>query len=103
MAYKLVITEHANELLDKLIYHLLFRLKNEQAAKHLLDGIENVYDRLESNPKQFPVSRDDFLAGKGYHEAIVPQMDYVVIFNIKSDVVNVAGIFHQLENYQIKL
>lgn len=33
MAYKLVITEHAHELLDKLVYHLIYRLKNEQSAE----------------------------------------------------------------------
>ena len=65
MAYKLVITEHAHELLDKLVYHLIYRLKNEQAAKHLLVGVDNVYDRLETNPVQFPASRDAFLAKKG--------------------------------------
>lgn len=35
MAYKLLITEHADELLDNLVYHLLYRLKSEQAARHL--------------------------------------------------------------------
>lgn len=103
MAYKLVVTEHADQLLDNLVYHLLYRLKNEQAARHLLDGIENVYERLEVNPLQFPLCRDTYLAGKGYHEAIVPQMDYMVLFNIKTDVVSVAGVFHQLENYQKKM
>lgn len=33
MAYRLFITERADELLDNLIYHLLYRLKNEQAAR----------------------------------------------------------------------
>ena len=47
MAYKLIVTEHADELLDNLVYHLLHQLKNEQAARHLLNGIENVYERLE--------------------------------------------------------
>lgn len=103
MAYKLVITEHADELLDKLVYHLIYRLKNEQAAKHLLDGVDNVYDRLETNPEQFPVSRDAFLAKRGYHEAVVHQMDYVIVFDIRSDTVNVVGVFHQLENYQRKI
>ena len=103
MAYKLIITEHAEELLDKLVYHLIYRLKNEQAAKHLLDGVDNVYDRLETNPEQFPVSRDAFGAKRGYHEAVVPQMDYVIVFDIRSDTVNVVGVFHQLENYQRKI
>lgn len=102
MAYKLIITERADELLDNIIYHLLYRLKNEQAAKHLLNGIENIYERLEENPQQFSFSRDSYLAGKGYHEAFVPQMNYVVIFDIKADIVNVIGVFHQLENYQKK-
>ncbi len=103
MAYRLVVTERADELLDGLVYHLLYRLKSEQAARHLLDGIEKVYERLEENPLQFPLSRDEYLAGKDYHEAIVPQMDYIVIFSLKADVVNVAGVFHQLENYRRKI
>ena len=100
MAYKLVVSEHADELLDNLVYYLLYRLKSEQAGRHLLDGI---YDRLETNPFQFPISRDVYLANKGYHEAVVPQMDYIVIFDVREDTVNVVGVFHQLENYQSKL
>ena len=103
MAYKLVISEHADELLDNLVYYLLYRLKNEQAAKHLLDGIDGIYDRLEINPFQFPLSRDAYLANKGYHEAVVPQMDYMVIFDLRENTVNVVGVFHQSENYQNKL
>lgn len=103
MGYKLIISEYAAELLDNLIYYLLYRLKNEQAAKHLSDGIDSIYDRLETNPLQFPLSRDIYLANNGYHEAVVPQMDYIVIFGVKADAVNVVGVFHQLENYQSKL
>lgn len=103
MAYELTITEHADELLDALVYHLLYRFKSEQAARHLLDGIKNVYERLEENPMQFPLSRDAYLADKGYHEAVVAQMDYMLVFNVKESVVNVVGVFHQLENYQRKI
>lgn len=103
MAYELIVTEHADELLDNLVQHLLYRLKSEQAARHLLNGIGNVYERLEENPMQFPLSRDAYLANKGYHEAVVPQMDYMLVFNVKADVVNVVGVFHQLENYQRKI
>ncbi len=31
---------------------------------------------------------------------IVPQMDYIVVFSMKANVVNVVGIFHLLKNYQ---
>ena len=103
MAYKLNVTEHAEELLDKLVYHLVYRLKNKEAAKHLLDSLEGIYDRLVENPYQFPKSRDIYLEKKGYYEAVVQQMSYIVIFDVRADIVNVVGIFHQLENYQNKL
>ena len=103
MAYNLRITKHVEELLDRLVYYLLYRLKNEQAARHLLDSINDIYERLEENPLQFPRCRDNFLDQKGYHEVVVPQMNYIIIFDVRDDVVNVVGIFHQLENYQNKL
>jgi plasmid stabilization system protein ParE len=103
MAYKLIITERADELLDNSVYYLLHQLNNKQAAIHLLDEIENVYKRLEDNPQQFPLSRDVYLAGKGYREAIISEMDYLVVFNVEADVVNVMGIFHQREKYRQKL
>lgn len=103
MIYKLLITEHADEQLDKLVYHLIYRLKNKEAAKRLLDAIDDIYDRLISNPQQFPLSSDAYLAAQNYHEAITVPMNYKVIFEIESDAVNVLGIFHQLENYVQKL
>lgn len=103
MIYKLNVTEHANELLDNLVYHLIYRLKNKQAARHLLDSIDVIYDRLESNLFQFQECRDVYLSKNGYREVIVPQMNYIIIFDVRADVVNVVGIFHQSENYQGKL
>lgn len=102
-AYKLIVTEHAEILLDNLVYHLLFRLKNEQAAVHLLNSIDNIYNRLEDNPLQFQLCQDSYLAKKGYHEAVVPEMNYLVIFRIDDNTVYIMGVFHQLENYQEKL
>ncbi|KSV58939.1 type II toxin-antitoxin system RelE/ParE family toxin [Acetivibrio ethanolgignens] len=80
-----------------------YKLVISEYAEHLLDDIDSIYDRLETNPFQFSLSRDIYLANKGYHEAVVPQMDYVVIFDVRVEVVNVVGVFHQLENYQSKL
>ncbi len=103
MAYNLMITERADELLDKILYYLIYQLKNEQAARHLLEQINNIYDRLEENPLQFPLSGDTYLANKGYHEAVIGQMNYTIVFSIHINVVNIVGIFHQLENYQKKV
>lgn len=45
---------------DNILYHLIYQFKNEQAARHLLDEIEHIYNRLEENPLQFPVCRDTY-------------------------------------------
>ena len=103
MDYKLIITEKAEELLDNLIYHLIYRLKNNQAAVHLLESVDQIYSRLEENPYQFPESRDITLQRLGYREALLSDMDYVIIFRIEETFVYIAGIFHQLENYRKKV
>ncbi|MCM1187442.1 MAG: type II toxin-antitoxin system RelE/ParE family toxin [Lachnoclostridium sp.] len=103
MAYKLIVTEHADKLLNNILRYLIYQLKNEQAGIHLLEEIQSIYDRLEENPLQFPFSRDTYLANRGYHEAVVGQMNYTIVFSVGTDVVNIVGIFHQLENYWKKL
>lgn len=103
MAYKLIITEKANELLDNSVNYLLKSLNNKQAAIHLLDDIERVYERLEENPFQFPVCKDPYLASKGYREIVIPGMKYILFFSIDKEKVYVLGIFHQLESYQNKM
>ncbi len=103
MAYKLIVTERADELLDNILHYLIYQLKNEPAAIHLLDEINTIYDRMEENPLQFPISRDTYLANRGYHEAVCGQMNYTIIFSVKANVVNIVGIFHQSENYWKKL
>lgn len=57
-------------------------------------GME-VYERTM---RQLAVYRD-----VGYHEAVMERMNYIIVFSVKEDVVNIVGIFHQLENYQKKL
>ncbi len=96
MAYKLIVTERADELLDNIFALFDLSVKNEPAAIHLLDEINTIYDRMEENPLQFPISRDTYLANRGYHEeAVCGQMNYTIIFSVKANVVNIVGIFHQ--------
>ena len=61
MAYNLIITDKADELIDERVNYLIKKFKNPQAAAHLLDGIAGIYDRMEDNPYQFPDSKDPYL------------------------------------------
>ena len=54
----------AQELVDNLVGYLMYKLKNPDAALHLADELNVVYDRLEKNPYQYPESSDDFLRSR---------------------------------------
>ena len=104
MAYNLIVTEHADSLIDSVTFHLLHNLHNPDAALHFMDGLEKVYERLAENPFQFPESRDDFLRRREYREALVPEMDYRVVFRIEDPKeVYIVGVFHALEHYVTKV
>lgn len=103
MAYNLIITDRADELMDASVFYVINKLKNSQAAEHLLDGISDVYDRLEDNPYQFMDSKDDYLKRMGYKEALILDMKYKIIFRIENKTVYVVGLFHDLEDYPSKV
>lgn len=103
MHYKLIATDEMNSLLDEKVGYLLYTLKNEQAAKHLLDGVDKVYCQLENNPKLYRESQDPFMKAFHYHEAKIPEMDYILIYKIVDEIVYILGIFHSLENYSEKM
>ncbi|MCI9104761.1 MAG: type II toxin-antitoxin system RelE/ParE family toxin [Lachnospiraceae bacterium] len=100
MGYKLMITEQAEELLDSLVCHILFELKNEPAALLLLDGVQKIYHCLEQSLLPFPVSGDGYLSDKGYREAIVPEMNYMVVFDMVDQSIIILGIFHRQEIFE---
>ena len=103
MIYNLVITDRADELIDASVSYIVNKLKNPQAAVHLLDGISEIYDRLEENPYQFGDAKDDYLKNRGYKEALVSDMQYKIVFRIDDNTVYVVGLFHDLEDYPTKV
>ena len=82
MAYNIISTEEMDILLDKCIKYLIYKFKNKQSAKHLLEGVSQIYDNLETNPYMYKISQDLFMKSFNYHEAKVPGMEYVIIYKI---------------------
>ena len=103
MVYKVVSTDEMDRLLDNSVLYLLKKLKSEPAAEHLFDGVSEVYSELERNPLIYRISDDPFMKELNYHEAKVPEMDYMIIYKVVDDTVYLLGIFHTLENYASKM
>ena len=103
MVYNIISTDEMDMLLDNCVKYLLGKFKSEQAAKHLLDGVSEIYDKLESNPNIYRLSEDPFMKAMDYHEAKIPEMDYMIIYKVVADNVYILGIYHTLENYASKM
>lgn len=105
MDYKLIVTEHAEELLDHILYYIMYQLKNSEAAGKLMDQIEKVYDNFGSNPQIYAYAEDLHLISKGYRKAVIPHYNYVIIYRMEEEsrTVYIMGFFHNLELYKNKL
>lgn len=103
MAYKLIVTDRADEQIDRLVAYLISHLKNPEAASHFLDELEAIYELLEENPYQFAESKKEYLFLRGYREAIFHEMNYRVVFRTDSQTVYILGVFHMLEDYGRKV
>lgn len=103
MLYKLVITEEMERLLDEHVRYLVNKLGSNQAAEHLIGGVEEIYRYLEKNPRIFHESQEPFLNAFHYREAKIKGMDYIIVYKICDSVVYILGIFNCLENYSNKI
>ena len=103
MVYELIISERADELIDRLTAYLLNHLKNPGAAAPFLDELESIYNRLIDNPYQFPDSPDEYLFLREYREALFETMQYKVVYRIDNQKVLIVGVFHTLEDYRRKV
>ena len=103
MDYELIISDRADELIDRLASYLLRYLKNPDAASHFPDELDSIYDRLADNPYQFAENPDKFLLMRGYREAVFETMQYKVVYRIENRQVLIVGVFHTLEDYRRKV
>ena len=53
MVYNIISTDEMDMLLDNCVKYLLGKFKSEQAAEHLLDGVSEIYDKLEKSTNTF--------------------------------------------------
>jgi len=103
MDYEVIITERAEEHLDKIIEYIVLHLKNDFAALSVLDDVKKTYERLRLVAGSLQLCDDPYLAKKGYRKICLEKHDYLLLYQIRGDLVYVNGIFHMLENYRDKL
>ena len=103
MHYKLTISERAESHIDNILDYVVNVLKNPGAARAIIADIEEAYSRLEYMAESFRYCNDSYLAGRGYRKIMLSSHAYLILYRVVDDEVQIAGVFHMLENYARKL
>lgn len=100
MAYEIVVTEDAEEDLDRFIRYLIFSKKNEQAAKNLLDDFEATIHSLSNVAGSLKKCDNARLNELGYRKIRFLEHRYFMLYRLEGNTVFIDNIFHELQDYE---
>lgn len=103
MHYKLTISERAEMHIDNIIDYVVSTLKNPGVARAIIVDIKEAYNRLEYMADSFAYCNDNYLADRGYRKISLSNHDYLILYRIRDNEVQISGVFHMRENYAHKL
>ena len=93
MDYRVVMTEEAEEDLDRFIYYLLIEKENEQAARNLLDDFEKTKESLSKVAESLKLCDNPKLKELGYRRINFLSHRYFMLYRIEGNTVFVDNIF----------
>lgn len=100
MDYKVIVTEDAEEDLDRFVQYLLFEIRNEQAAKNLLEDFENTIRSLSTVAGSLKYCENPKLKKSGYKRINFMAHRYFMLYHIDDNMAVIDNIFHQLQDYE---
>lgn len=103
MAYKLRITEKAEQDLDAILHYILTELKNMDAAIRLADEVERHYKLLSENPRLYGECQQPMLRRSHYRKVVIG--GYLMIYRVDetNGIVYIERYFSELQDYAAKL
>lgn len=100
MDYKVIMSDLAESQLDRIIYYILYKLKNEQAARSLLEDSKNTQMRLSHIAGNLKLCDNPRLHALGYRIIHFERHQYLMVYKIVKNEAHVEGIYHDLQNYE---
>ena len=103
MAYKLQITNKAEQDLDDILGYIMTELCNMQAALHMADEVERHYNLLLNNPNLYEECQQPLLRKAHYRKVVIG--GYLMIYRVDdmADVIYIERFFSNLQDYAAKL
>ena len=97
MACKVVFTRVAESDRDRIVAYLLEISGNDRSAGKFLDALDSVIAHLSENPLRYEAVAEARLAARGYRRAFFS--NYVALYHVENDTVELSRIFHQKQDY----
>ena len=97
MAYRHVLLASVQREYASIVGYLHSTLGSPQAAKSFVDEFDEKVALICNDPHMHAPSRMPELAARGYRPFFVKR--YVVLYRIEGDLVVIAHIFHQTQDY----
>ena len=97
MKYKVIISERAKEMLGM---HIRFLARiNKAAAEKLKKRLVDEMRSLQEMPQRYPFFNEEYIPANKYHKLYVENW-YLVLYQIKDDIVYVDWIVDCRQDYQ---
>ena len=87
MDYRGVVTAEAEEDLNQFIQYLILEKQNEQAAKNVLDDLEETVEMLKHIAGSLKSCDNPRLQSLGYHRINFKKHRYFMLYRIEKDIV----------------
>ena len=96
MDYSIVVTNDAEDDLNRVIQYLLFEKKSKQAAKDVLDDFEKTKEKLKNVAGSLKLCDNPRLKILGYHRINFLKHRYFILYRIESNLVFIDNIFFHI-------
>ena len=100
MAYKIEVSDSANNDLDAILTYITVDLASPMAASNFVDELEDKYDKLEEHPFMYELSRNERLARMGYRRFVIGNYVALYLIDEKKQIVTIMRIFYGKRDYE---
>lgn len=100
MGYDVIFSNLAEEQIQQFVDYLINTKKNIQAARNLMNDIEDTKESLSLIADSLGYCKDKDLRAKGYKIMFFRHHRYLWIYQVANGRVEVKAMYHQLQDYE---
>lgn len=100
MDYKVILSDIAKQQLDNILFYVYITLKNETAARSILQDAENTIQKLAQIGSSLKICDEPELAQYGYRKIRFSSHRYIMLYILEDNEIHIDRIYHELEDYK---